>query len=132
LRIDFPGVRNRIGGGGGKGGRELDPSPRDVGVDGPASAELVAIAGQIGQSPRSNKYGTILHPVWSSHETRNGHSSYCRFNAPEESNVGVVPGQLGSDHFEGRGQTWLAQATPQGSIGGSQTTEGGMPGNPEL
>ena len=50
--MDFPGLRKGIGGGGGKGGRVLDPSPRDTGVDGPASAELVAIAGQIGRSSR--------------------------------------------------------------------------------
>ena len=70
--MDFPGLRNGMGGGGGKGGRELDPSPRDVGVDGPASAELDAIVGQIGRRPSLNHHKSILHPVSSSHKSRTG------------------------------------------------------------
>ena len=63
MRIDFPGLRKGIGGGGGMGGRVLDPSPRDTGVDGPASAELVAIAGRgIGRSSRVGQTQNHLAP----------------------------------------------------------------------
>jgi hypothetical protein len=63
LRIDFPGFRNGIEGGGGNGGRVFDPSPRDVGVDGPACAELVAIVGQSGRNLRVEQTQNHLAPV---------------------------------------------------------------------
>jgi hypothetical protein len=84
LRIDFPGLRNGMGGGGGRGGRELDPSPRDVGVDGPASAELVAIAVQIGRRPNSKQTPNHLAPGLVVSYIKNGHlgnSSNCLFNS---------------------------------------------------